>query len=417
MHSFFSDFGSTAIKSQVREQIFSLLGNCGKTLFQESGEYTPTLRISLPWYKKFESFVEDIWTTPYKKIVGYSMILFSALMFSPPDTSFAQETTSTYIVTAYYSPLPDQSFYLKWNYDAERRLNGNGTNGASGAPVFTGMIAAPKSYEFGTNIFFQGLGVGRVEDRGGAIVEAWDRGQPHDRIDIWMWYGEQWLRRALAWWRREVIGTIISSEQAREMNTIDLEWIDKWRVNLSEFPSVKSSAVWVISADVISAFADLGYTVSNTDVKSMIIAYQIDHDIIKTATDDGAWNFGPKTRASLAKEHGKLITIQDTELKIIEENKKLLISEHSLWEAKVRIVENRITAIGTPRRWEKWANVLALQGLLSETGFFRWKSTWVMTGYTIVALKKYQKSRWLVVSGQFDSATKNKFIEESIELS
>jgi hypothetical protein len=113
MHSFFSDFGSTAIKSQVREQIFSLLGNCGKTLFQESGEYTHTLRISLPWYKKFESYVEDIWTTPYKKTVGYSMILLSALMFSPPDTSFAQETSSTFIVTAYYSPLPDQSFYLK----------------------------------------------------------------------------------------------------------------------------------------------------------------------------------------------------------------------------------------------------------------------------------------------------------------
>ena len=48
------------------------------------------------------------------------------------------------------------------------------------------MIAAPKSYDFGTNIFFTGLGLGRVEDRGGAIVAAWDRGEPHDRIDIWM---------------------------------------------------------------------------------------------------------------------------------------------------------------------------------------------------------------------------------------
>lgn len=191
MHSFFSDFGSSnTLKNQVREQTFSLLGNCGKTLFQESADTFFHLHVSLPWYKRFEQMIENIWNTPYKKIFGYSLLLISAVMFSPPDTSFAAETDKTFIVTAYYSPLPDQSFYAKGNYDAERRLNGNGTNGASGTPVFTGMIAAPKSYDFGTNIFFQGLGVGRVEDRGGAIVEAWDRGQPYDRIDIWMGYGE-----------------------------------------------------------------------------------------------------------------------------------------------------------------------------------------------------------------------------------
>ena len=61
------------------------------------------------------------------------------------------------------------------------------------------MIAAPSSYEFGTHIFFEGLGVGRVEDRGGAIVDAWVRGQPHDRIDIWMGYGDAGLKRARAW--------------------------------------------------------------------------------------------------------------------------------------------------------------------------------------------------------------------------
>jgi 3D (Asp-Asp-Asp) domain-containing protein len=34
------------------------------------------------------------------------------------------------------------------------------------------MIAAPKTYDFGTRIDFDGLGVGIVEDRGGAIVKA-----------------------------------------------------------------------------------------------------------------------------------------------------------------------------------------------------------------------------------------------------
>ena len=90
-------------------------------------------------------------------MIGYMMILLSLVMVSPPDTSFASETERTFIVTAYYSPLPNQSFYFKGNYNAEKRLNGNGTHGASGTPVFTGMIAAPKSYDFGTNIFFPGL--------------------------------------------------------------------------------------------------------------------------------------------------------------------------------------------------------------------------------------------------------------------
>jgi hypothetical protein len=416
MHSFFTDFGSTTIKSQVREQIFSLLGNCGKTLFQDTSEQFFHLHVSLPWYKRFEQVVENIWTTPYKKILGYAMILFSALMISPPDTSFAAETDKTFIVTAYYSPLPNQSFYFKWNYNAELRLNGNGTNGASGAPVFTGMIAAPKSYDFGTNIFFQGLGVGRIEDRGGAIVEAWDRGQPHDRIDIWMWYGEEGLHRALLWWRREVVGTIITPETAMGMNPIDLDGIDKGRVNLSQFKSVKSSAVWTISADVISAFADLGYSVENGDVKAMIIQYQLDHEVIKTRDEDWAWTFGPKTRTSLATQHGKFQSIQDVELKLIDENKKLLLSEHDLWEEKIRIVENRISAIGSPRRGERGDNVLALQWILAESGFFHGKNNGIMAGSTILALKKYQKSRGLKPNGLIDTPTKNKFIEDVIEL-
>lgn len=180
----FSNGSSFFLKNQVRETIFSLLGNAGKTLYTE--QTLIYAEISLPWYQKFEQFVREVWTTPYKKIASYILILFSATMISPSGTSFAAETEKTFIVTAYYSPLPGQSFYLKGNYSAEKRLNGNGTNGASGMPVFIGMIAAPKSYDFGTQIFFPGLGVGVVQDRGGAIVEAFERGHASDRIDIWM---------------------------------------------------------------------------------------------------------------------------------------------------------------------------------------------------------------------------------------
>ncbi len=66
------------------------------------------------------------------------------------------------------------------------------------------MLAAPKTYAFGTQIFFDGLGLGTVQDRGGAIVDAYVRGQAYDRLDIWMGYGEAALRRTIAWGRRTV---------------------------------------------------------------------------------------------------------------------------------------------------------------------------------------------------------------------
>lgn len=113
----------------------------------------------------------------FENIQKYSYIATAFLAFFSflPGSGYAATETKEFVVTAYYSPLPDQSFYLRGNYEAEKRLNGNGTHGASGKPVFTGMLAAPSSYSFGTRIEFDGLGVGIVEDRGGAIVEAGER--------------------------------------------------------------------------------------------------------------------------------------------------------------------------------------------------------------------------------------------------
>ena len=165
-----------------------------------------------------------------------------------------------------------------------------------------------------------------------------------------MGYGEAGLRRALLWGRREVTGVFITPETARTMNPIDLQGIDLGRVSLSDYPSVKSSAIGTISQDVISAFSDLGYVVEKGDTKSMLIQYQLDHNIIANRDETGAGNFGPKTRASLVNEHSKFQSIHDVELKLIEENKKLLLSEHTLWEERTREVEVKISTIGSPAR-------------------------------------------------------------------
>jgi len=131
-----------------------------------------------------------------------------------PANTFATESDTYFIVTAYYSPLPNQKNYLKGNYEDEIRLNGNGTHGASGKGVFSGMLAAPAKYGFGTKIYLEGLGIGEVADRGGAIVAAGKRGYENDRIDVWMGYGDEGLKRALYWGKRKVKGSIVSASSA-----------------------------------------------------------------------------------------------------------------------------------------------------------------------------------------------------------
>jgi Putative peptidoglycan binding domain len=418
MYSFVTQFDSLNIKDQVRAQIFSLLWNVDKIIFSEGIESIEA-HIELSWYNRIADTLEDIWSTPHKKFIGYLAILCSSLMITPPETSFAAPTLGekTFIVTAYYSPLPGQSFYLKGNLEAEKRLNGNGTNGASGAPVFAGMIAAPKSYDFGTQIFFPGLGLGRVEDRGGAIVDAWGRGEAHDRIDIWMGQGEPGMRRAMLWWRREIKGTIVSN--GSDLNRIDFRDIDTGRINLADFPTPKKvsriTTVTDLPAEALSAFADLGYTPDTTSVVAMLKEFQLDHGVITSQDETWAWVFGPKTRATLKSEYEKYTTLKSAEKKAVEKARQELLDERWAWESRYSEAESLVSAIGYPRSGDRGPNILALQTTLKTAGFYRGKPTGIMAGSTIVALKKYQKSRKLAPTGLVDSYTQAVLTADIIE--
>lgn len=110
-----------------------------------------------------------------------------------------------FLITAYYSPKPDQCCYVRGSYEADRTLNGNGTNGASGVPVHAGMAAAPGLYPFGTRIELPGIGSVTVQDRGGAINQLPDGVH---RLDLWAGEGEEGLARALAFGLRRVTGTV-----------------------------------------------------------------------------------------------------------------------------------------------------------------------------------------------------------------
>jgi hypothetical protein len=59
-------------------------------------------------------------------------VLLAAALIAQSTVSFPQASADseekTFIVTAYYSPIPGQSYYLKGSYEADIRLNGKGTH-------------------------------------------------------------------------------------------------------------------------------------------------------------------------------------------------------------------------------------------------------------------------------------------------
>lgn len=212
-------------------------------------------------------------------------------------------------VSAYYSPEPNQSRYLRGNYEAEIRLNGRGTNGADGTEVYPGMLAAPKNYPFGTQIYLPGLGIGTVHDRGGAIVPAGMRGQAHDRIDVWMGRGETGLARALSWGMRTVEGMVYWTGGAEN----SLSFMDVTPANLQHLPlfsgnssHYKRGATGITIQALQKQLAALGHysdaITGNFDesTEAAVLAFQLAENVIGNAETSGAGEFGPRTRASLA---------------------------------------------------------------------------------------------------------------------
>lgn len=159
----------------------------------------------------------------------------------------------TFVISAYYSPLPCQNKYVTGSYDGDIRLNGGGVRGADGTPVFPGMIAAPRAYDFGTKIYIPGVGITEVHDRGGAIVTAGNRGHSFDRLDIWMGYGDNGLQRALNWGKRTVASTVygpnsdvvveivLEGYSSDESDASDCSSVQQGAPTFTDLPDVKPS--------------------------------------------------------------------------------------------------------------------------------------------------------------------------------
>lgn len=243
----------------------------------------------------------------------------------------------TFVISAYYSPLPCQSKYVTGSFAGDVRLNGDGVHSADGSMVYPGMIAAPKTYPFGTKMQIPDVGIVAVHDRGGAIVHAGEKGQDYDRLDVWMGYGDKGLRRALNWGKRTLDVTVYGvndeiQEQvslygysAEEANVTSCESPDSNIISppiYSEGYGTKASIDFSTQKDKFEN--DLSFGDVNNDVvalqkelnklnllqydptgyygeltKHAIFKFQQTQFLISQETDEGAGVFGAKTRKKL----------------------------------------------------------------------------------------------------------------------
>lgn len=219
--------------------------------------------------------------------------------------------TREFTLTGYYSPLPNQKFYLTGSYEAEKRLNGQGIAGADGTPVFPGMIAAPKNYPFGTKICLPNFGCGAVHDRGGAIVNKGERDLArHDRLDLWMGYGEEGLMRALGLGVQHVTGKIYPAGSHVETSVnfqaatplgriIDLPDQKNFGRNLSLGSSGDAVKSLQEALKYLGYFEEFASGKFGNKTQAAILNFQLEHFVVYSAQDSGAGVFGPKTRAKL----------------------------------------------------------------------------------------------------------------------
>jgi hypothetical protein len=129
----------------------------------------------------------DLKDPPVPQTLTSGEVHVQNLNFNPApavDTSGGSPYNQTFIISAYYSPLPGQNKYITGSYKGDIRLNGGGIHGADGTNVYPGMIAAPKGYTFGTKMTIPGLGTVAVHDRGGAIVHSGVRKNAYDRLEM-----------------------------------------------------------------------------------------------------------------------------------------------------------------------------------------------------------------------------------------
>lgn len=338
-----------------------------------------------------------------------------------------QEAKKQFIVTAYYSPLPDQKVYLRWSYEADIKLNWAWNAWASWKKVFPGMLAAPKSYSFWTKVFLNWFWTWEVADRWGAIIslDNWDT--TIDRIDIWMGKWEEGLKRALSWGKRTVSGTIVSNDSDVSIDLSSFPASNSAVRNLekSQADEILSSNVWLNSDDskikeLQTILKEMWFFSWNIDwvysdeLKSSVTNYQLNEGLIDTKDDVRAWYTWAKTRTSIKINYAFYKKKNTEKIALVKAEADKKTKELASVEAEKKRVDNlvaekvetHVTSIWTPKNGEIWQNVRVLQQTMKDLWYFDDKDTAIFWEKTKESIIKYQIDKWIIS----DESSKNAWI-------
>lgn len=345
----------------------------------------------------------------------------------------------TFTITAYYSPVAGQKKYIKGSLEADKRLNGNGTNGADGTPVFPGMIAAPKSIPFGTKMDIPGIGIVSVHDRGGAIVPAGKRGHQYDRLDIWMGSGDEGLNRALNWGKRTVTvmvyGVDSSVEENVDLNSIytpasvtnstntDTTTTPVTKIQYESYgygdsaPEIKEiktrlQEIGLFSGDINEKFDENLY--------QAVLQFQIQKKIVDGSNDFGAGYFGTQTRKTLAQATPDNTFTSNNIVKTANAE-----DSRDSYSEKVSYAGNGLTFLETDLKvGDSGQAVIELQTELRKLHLFGLEPTGYYGEVTAHAVFKFQQSQSLVnnkesegagIFGPITRATLSNLVDSRIE--
>lgn len=316
--------------------------------------------------------------------------------------------SKTFTISAYYSPLPDQEKYATGSYESDIRLNGNGTNGADGTPVYPGMIAAPKTYPFGTKMDIPGVGLTAVHDRGGAIVPAGHKGEEYDRLDIWMGYGDAGLKRALGWGKR-IVDVVVYGVDDSLQESVYLEGYSAAEAFVRHVvlaPQLFERDIWYLSSGedvkrLQATLRELGYfsgEITGTygdETRDAVVRFQRDQGLVSGPSDLGAGHTGVNTRRLLDLAVARLKEEEEA-AKVQRFQKGLLALEKHPDLNKKSVSFHRDLSFGN-----LGDDVSRLQDELTALGLFRTKVTGFYGQTTEHAVFKFQQ-RMGIVADQED---------------
>ncbi len=335
------------------------------------------------------------------------------------DFSGCEEKMFT--VTAYYSPEPDQIFYYKPSFADEVALNGEGHTWASGKPVFNGMLAWPKTYAFWSIIYFPGVGVGEIADRGGAIVLSWEKGQKADRIDIRMGKGEEGLIKALTFGKKTMTGWYCTSSDSIKNAQVGLEnsavYLPKYFFDIAlRIQQLEEGRNDIRTRTLQKYLNKLGYLHKqyrhgsfDSHTKKALCNYQVAKKIVSRNNPD-CGKFGKMTRYVMKLhiqekwllpknlyEKGNIASLLELAQYY---NGKPTESSPDRGKNEKGVVETKQTKIflfyRAYSKWQQSSEIKILQTFLQSQWLYSWAIDGVYSKATTNAVYAFQKKYWLV---------------------